>query len=204
MGLRLVVHDVTGHGSSWLQPGLTASWQVGARLYRHYPSATRASAAFGATSWQDALAWLCSVEPDDVIDEVQYWGHGLPGRIFVGGDVLTSQTLRSDHALADDVDAFVARLSGPQALVWFRTCGAFAGVDGHAFASSCARRFGCRIAGHTHIIGPLQSGLHTVTSSSPPTWSTSEGTDARGALLPSSWSANHTITCLHGRIPAGW
>jgi hypothetical protein len=204
MGLRLVVHDATGHGGSWLQPGLTASWQVGARLYQHYPPAWRADAVFGATTWQDALAWLCSVHPGAPIDEVQYWGHGLPGRIFIGTDVLTTRTLEAAHPLRDDVDAFVARLSGPQALVWFRTCGAFGGEAGQAFANACAARFGCVTAGHTHIIGPLQSGLHTVSPTSPANWPVSEGQTAGGGLKQSSPLSPHTITCLQGSIPAGW
>lgn len=204
MGLRLVVWDATGHGAARVQPALTASWRYGVKLYGLRPSSTRVDATFGATCWQDAFAWLCSVRPGERIDEVQYWGHGLPGRVLIATDVLTSMSLAPGAPLAADVDAFVARLSGPQALVWFRTCGAFGGAVGHAFAAACASRFGCRVAGHTFIIGPLQSGLHTVSPSSPPSWPLTEGQGAAGALLSSSPSAPNTISCLHGAIPAGW
>lgn len=204
MGLRLVVWDATGYGSAWVQPALTASWRVGVKLYGLRPTATRVDATFGATSWQDALAWLCSVRPGEPIDEVQYWGHGLPGRVLVAKDALTTAGLAPGAPLHDDLDAFAARLSGPAALVWFRTCGAFGGAAGHAFAAACADRFGCRVAGHTFVIGPLQSGLHTATKTSPPSWPLNEGQGPGGGLLPSSPSAPHTISCLHGAIPAGW
>jgi hypothetical protein len=204
MGLRLVVFDATGHGTSWLQAPLTASWRYGSVVYGMRPRPTRVDASFGATCWQDALAWLCSVHPNEVIDEVQYWGHGLPGRVFLGTDRLDRDSLAHVGLLAEDVDAFRARLCGPEALVWFRTCGAFGGEAGQAFAAACAERFGCRVGGHTFVIGPLQSGLHTVTPTTAPTWSTTEGQDDAGRLLASSWSAPHTITCLHGAIPSGW
>jgi hypothetical protein len=204
MGLRLVVWDATGRGSASIQPALTASWRYGVKLYGLRPPSTRVDASFGASSWQDAFAWLCSVRPGEPIDEVQYWGHGLPGRVLIGADLLNAASLAPGAPLEDDVDAFVARLRGPDALVWFRTCGAFGGAAGHTFAAACAARFGCRVAGHTFVIGPLQSGLHTVTPTSPPSWPLDEGQGPGGALLPSTPTAPHTITCLHGAIPAGW
>jgi hypothetical protein len=122
---------------------------------------------------------------------------------MVGTDVLDAASLAPGAPLFDDLAAFVARLRGPDALVWFRTCGAFGGAAGHAFAIACAARFGCRVGGHTFVIGPLQSGLHTVTPTLPPSWPLDEGQNGHG-LLPSTPMAPHTITCLHGAIPAGW
>lgn len=202
MGLRLVVYDASGHGRAVVQPLLTGSWRVGVALYRHYPAAMRVDATFGATSWTDAVAWLASVRPDEGIDEIQYWGHGLPGRLFVARDVLTAQQLTSS-ALADDWRAVAARLS-PSSLLWWRTCSAFAGQAGHTLATTMAAFFNCRVAAHTYVIGPLQSGLHSVTPSRPPTWSIDEGFGVDGKLLPSKPWAAHTITCLHGALPANW
>jgi hypothetical protein len=204
MGLRLLVFDATGYGASWMQGPLSASWRYGADLYKRRPVKTRVDASFGATCWQDAFAWLASVQPKEAIDEVQYWGHGLPGCVFIGADRLDRERFARRDPLADDLDAVVARLRGPGALVWLRTCGAFGGEAGQAFAVACAERFGCRVGGHTFVIGPLQSGLHTVSQTTSPRWPAHEGQSEAGGLLPSSWSAPHTITCLHGAIPAGW
>ena len=202
MGLRLVVYDATGHGRSWFQPLLTASWRVGSGLYRHYPHATRVDAIYGATSWTDAVAWLASVQPGVAVDEIQYWGHGLPGRVFIAGDVLTSSSLAAGP-LAEDWRAVAARLSSAS-LVWFRTCGAFGGPAGQAFATTTARFFDCRVAGHTFVIGPVQSGLHSLTPTTSPSWSVEEGQTTAGGLRGSSpWSPN-TISFLHGAVPAGW
>ena len=202
MGLRLAVFDATGHGGHWFQPFLTTSWRVGGGLYRHYPQALRVDATFGATSWTDAAAWLASVSPTAPIDEIQYWGHGLPGRLFVAADVLDADAL-TRGPLADDWRAVAARLS-PSSLVWFRTCGAFGGEAGHAFAKTAARVFGCRVAGHTYVIGPLQSGMHSVTPTTVPAWSKTEGQGQGGRLLGSSLRAPNTISFLHGAVPAGW
>ncbi len=203
MGLRLIVYDATGHGSARIQPALTASWIAGVELYRRYPRTLRADAAFGAHSWTEALAWLCSVEPKQRIDEIQYWGHGLPGRVMIARDVFDTTCFADDSAHAADVDALAFRLH-QESLVWWRTCGAFAGKAGHAFAVAGAARFGCRVAGHTFVIGPLQSGLHSLTPGVTPSWSPSEGLSPTGALLPSTTTAPNTITALHGRVPAGF
>jgi hypothetical protein len=203
MGLRLIVYDATGHGRAPVQPLLTASWVAGVELYRRYPRMLRADASFGASSWTDALAWLCSVQPDERIDEIQYWGHGLPGRVMIAADVFGVDSLAGTSPHAADLDALAYRLH-QDSLVWLRTCGAFAGDVGHAFAVALAARFGCRVAGHTFVIGPLQSGLHTLKPGQKPGWSTTEGLTPQGALLPSSTTAPNTISALHGRIPAGY
>jgi hypothetical protein len=64
--------------------------------------------------------------------------------------------------------------------------------------------FNCRVAGHTYVIGPLQSGLHSVTPTQPPTWSMAEGFAADGSSLTSTPWAPNTITCLHGAVPSTW
>jgi len=199
-GLRLVVYDATGHGGSWFQPYLTASWRVGVGLYAHYPHAQRVDASFGARSWQEAFAWLASVQPRARVREVQYWGHGLPGRVLIARDTLDADTLANEHK--DDVAAVRARLSD-DALIWLRTCSAFAGARGHAYARALADAFGCRVAGHTFVIGPLQSGLRTLRPAETPSWSTTEGLDGE-RLRPSSPIAPRTITCLQGSVPHDW
>lgn len=215
--MHLLVYDATGRGP-WYQTGLTASWRAGATLYRKVYGV---DAVYAATSWEDAFAWLCSVEPGARISSVQYWGHGFFGRAYVGADVLDERAFAVDHPRHGDLVAFRQRLSGEGALLWFRTCSTFGAPRGLAFAARTATFLGCRAAGHTHVIGPLQSGLHSIAPSTTPSWSPDEGVSpalrrragrpedqggygAEHASLPSSWTAPHTITCLHGRVPEGW
>lgn len=211
-GLRLVVYDATGHGSARVQPLLTASWRVGGALHRRHPRFP-VDDVFGARSWSEALAWLCSVRPGAPIAEVQFWGHGLPGRVFVGRDALDERSFvaaaagdgRADRH--EDLRALRARLDGPDALVWWRTCSAFGGRRGHAFAAAVADFFGCRAAGHTYVIGPWQSGLHSLAAGGRPTWDRHEGVSGDDEDAPSLTStplAPNTIHCLRGAIPVGW
>ncbi len=203
-GLRVVVWDDTGAGSAPWQGLLTRSWRVGSALYRRRRN-DRVDAAFGARSFADALAWLCSVQPHRRISEVQFWGHGLFGRVFVGGDALDERTVGGAHHA--DLVALRSRLVGPEALVWLRTCSAFGGRRGQAFARTLSAVVGCRVAGHTHVIGPLQSGLHSLAPGGTPHWPVDEGVrggDEARPALPSTWRAPHTVTCLAGRVPTGW
>lgn len=209
--MHLVVYDATGHGKAPVQPLLTASWRWGSALYRHHPQ-TRVDGRYGATSWEDALAWLCSVEPTERISSIQYWGHGLFGRVLIGDDVLDASAFVAGHARNEDLVTLRGRLRGENSLLWFRTCATFGGHRGHDFARTVSRFLGCRVAGHTHVIGPLQSGLHSLRAGDEPRWSVDEGIpaefvgndDAAKTALPSSLLASHTVTCLHSAVPDGW
>ena len=89
-------------------------------------------------------------------------------------------------------------LPGGDALFWFRTCETFAGAEGHAFARAWTRFFRARAAGHTFIIGPLQSGLHVLAPGEEPSWPEDEG-----GHVWSSPRAPSTITFLHGTVRPG-
>ena len=205
--LRLMVFDRTCAGPRMLGaplPGLTWSWKIGARLYRQLG---RLDLAFGAASWAEALAWLRTVEARRPIAEIQIWSHGHWGRVLMQGDGLTTSSLAPSHAHHEALTAIRDRLTGPEALWWFRTCETFGRPEGHDFARAWTRFFACRAAGHTHIIGPWQSGLHSLRAGEEPRWSVTEGVreDVPGGTT-AAWSgasAPNTITCLHGSIPAG-
>ena len=207
-GLRLMVYDRTFVGRPGTQHGLTASWIGGALLYR---GLGRFDHTYGASSWADALAWLALVGGSAPVAEIQFWGHGRAGCAFIARDRLDAAAVTSlEHPLHAPLLAVSARLSGPHALWWFRTCESFGTARGHTFARAWTSFFGCRAAGHTYVIGPLQSGLHTLAPREIPRWSITEGqrpgapADGSGTALMSSWGAPHTITCLHGSIPAGY
>lgn len=200
MPLRLLVYDRT-----CVRSGLTASWVAGAALYA---ALGRLDAATGASSWSEALDWLLAVRPDQPVVEIQFWGHGRWGRALIDVDVLDASALRPGHPLAGRLTELRRRLS-PGALWWFRTCETFGAIPGHRFARAFAEHQGVAVAGHTYVIGPLQSGLHRLLPGAAPHWSPEEGlvegtptTPVRAAV--SRWSAPNTLTCLHGSIPAGW
>lgn len=183
--------------------GLTVPWAAGSYLYRGLGRIDRAK---GVASWGEALAWLAAI--DQKIDEVQYWGHGQWGRVLVGDERLSAASLRAEHEHHAGLTALRARLA-PGALVWFRTCSAFGARAGIAFAEALADFLGARVAGHTHVIGFHQSGLHGLVPGARADWDPAEGLakgtpeapeDARGSR---PW-ATRTITCLHGAVPAPW
>jgi hypothetical protein len=210
-GLRLLVYDRTCAGApGWLaRPGLTTAWTAGSWLYR---GLGRIDAAFGADSWDQALAWLAragdGADRGRPIAEVQYWGHGKWGRVLVDKDPLAAGDLRPDHRRASAIDALRERLA-PHALFWLRTCEAFGAHAGHDFAMRLADRLGVRVAGHTYIIAVQQSGLHGLLPGHRPDWPADEGLKSGTPEAPteahwSSRSAPRTITCFHGAIPDGW
>ena len=205
-GLRLMVYDRTCRGR-WGRPGLTHAWWAGSALYR---SLGRFDAVKGVASWDEAWDWLGSVRHDQPIAEVQYWGHGKWGAARVGRQVFDGTALQRGHAFAPGLarlrDRFVDNAAG---LFWFRTCETFGATAGHQFARDLSDSLGSRVAGHTYIIGHVQSGLHTLAPGQAVTWSDSEGLREGKPSAPKRayWSriwAPNTITCLRGTIPQGY
>jgi hypothetical protein len=202
--LRLLIYDRTCRGPRGL-PGLSHTWAAGKHLYA---GLGRLDAGFGAAGWDEALAWLGDHGGDARIAEIQYWGHGNRGNVRLGGDVLDRRALQPGHPLQPALARVRDRLlPGNQGLWWFRTCETFGTAAGHDFAADWTDFFGCRAAGHTHLIGFWQSGLHALLPGARPHWSVEEGVrpGPAGAVAAASRpGAPNTITCLHGRVPAGF
>ncbi len=181
--------------------GLTIPWTAGSGVYR---ALGRIDRSRGVASWAEAFVWLATLE--EPISEIQYWGHGKWGSANVGEERFSVGSLLRDHPHRPLLDAVRTRLV-PDALVWFRTCetvGARAGIE---FAETLAESLGARVAGHTHIIGFHQSGLHGLAPGQRATWAPDEGL-AEGtpeAPVRGAWSrrrAPNTVTCFAGRVPA--
>jgi hypothetical protein len=200
-----MIYDDSCRGSSTL-PGLTHSWLAGGWLYR---GLGRLDACRGVRSWEEGLDWLASFRGGRPIAEIQFWGHGKWGCALVDGVPLDARALSRTHHLHDRLVAIRRRLAGPQALWWFRTCETFGAHRGHDFARRWTSFFDCRAAGHTFIIGPWQSGLHSLAPGAEPDWSADEGLadgtpDDPAEALWSGPLEPRTITCLSGSIPEGW
>lgn len=202
-----MVYDRTARGPGPL-PGLGATWWTGARLYR---ALGRLDGWCGAASWPEALGWLAAIRPGRPIAEIQFWGHGKWGCAMIDRRPLDASALDPAHPAHPALSRIRARMVGPEALWWFRTCETFGAHPGHAFARAWTRFFGCRAAGHTYVIHLAQSGLHSLAPGAEPGWSLDEGLPPGtepGALpakaMWSTLSAPNTITCFHGRVPDGF
>jgi hypothetical protein len=219
--LRLVVYDPTDDlpvtrwlgarlspnpdGTSSGGPGLSPVWYAGTLLHRLTGAA---DAAVGARSWNEALTWATSVaeERSRPIGSLQVWGHGGWGFMRLGDTRLDEPSLQPHHALAPVLDAFRAHLAGPEAVLWLRCCSAFGATAGRQFAVAASRRLQCRVAGHTYIIGPFQSGTHSVRPGQEPAWDPTEGVncDAQGKASSPKWSSPcepATVSCLRLGLP---
>lgn len=194
--IRVMFYDK----SKWAGEVLSSTWFAGGRLYKTFRSL---DFCIGVDCWEDAFDWLLSVEKDKKISMIQFWGHGSPGNIFINNEQINTGIIRKDNVYHERALKLKDRLSD-DAVIWLRSCGVFAGPSGHYFAKRWAKFFDCTIAGHTFIVGPFQSGLHTIKPNEEPTWDLKEGFDKQGNLLISKlWSPN-TIFCLRGDIPKGW
>jgi len=201
--LRLVIYDATQRTRPPRALGL--SWQYGTHLYR---ALGRVDAAFGARSFEEAFAWLVSHQHARAIGELQFWGHGKWGSLFIDREPLNRDLLSPGHRHHAAFRAVRERLAD-DALLWFRTCETLGARPGKDFAAALADATGARVAGHTFVIGFYQSGLHCLRPGVAPHWSDTEGV-ARGSAaqpelaLNSSPTAPNTVTCLTGRIPDGF
>ena len=201
-GLRLILFDRTCVNGAGL--GLSRAWSSGSRLYSLL---RRSDGAYGARNFADGLAWASSFRPSERIAELQFWGHGKWGRIFIAKESLDRGALAAGHhhlALC----ALRERLL-PNALVWFRTCETFGAAAGHDFARAWTDFFGMQ-GGGPH----LRDRVLAERSASPSARRRAiveqgrrfdPGSAQRPERAAISWPGRpNTITCLQGRVPEGW
>ena len=186
-----------------LRSGMARSWFANGGLYRNLRTL---DAAKGFDAWEDALGWLATYSSGQKIAEVQFWGHGSPGHVWMNGQILTAHSFFGHHGPA--LRRLTHRLL-PGSTVWLRTSGTFAGEAGHEFAQVWSQALECRVAGHTFDLGFFQSGLHAVTPDEVPQWplteGIAEGTPVKPIVLRKSmpWCVN-TLTCLSSAVPPRW
>ena len=187
-----------------LELGLSTSWWAGGKLFR---TLRRLDHMRGFNNWPSALRWIADLEPTRPIKEIQFWGHGSPGKVWILQKAMTALAFKyAPHR--DPLMRIKTRLTD-ESLIWFRTCSTFCGTRGQAFAQTWADNMGCRIAAHTYIIGPFQSGLHSVGPGEKPMWPDTEGI-AEGTpdrILKARWSmpwSPNTIFALQSHKPRKW
>lgn len=198
-GKRVMVYDATEENFL-----LGASWWWGAKLYR---ARGDVDAYKGVRSFEEMVRWLLSLNTD--LSEVQFWGHGWFGFFAIAKRWISARVLdpKDDRGLYPLLVDLRSRFVGDDALWWFRTCSTFGGEMGHEFAKEWANFFEMTVAGHTHIIGPWQSGLHTLGVDEEPGWDAREGWTGSPSKPKGKhsfpWVPN-TIFATQGDIPAGW
>jgi len=149
--------------------GLTQEWTVGGKLYRALRWIDKCK---GFSSWDDALAWIDSIGQKETIEQIQVWGHGSPGKSWIGKQYLGFTAFEFEHS---EVLKSIASNMTQDGVIWFRNCGVFSGKPGHRFAKAWANNMGCTIAAHTYIIGLWQAGLNTCKPGEEPSWPLDEG-----------------------------
>ena len=186
--MRLTIYD-KAPGDRLTDHALAFWWMVGCWIQKLFG---QVDDYYGATSWDDAKQWLMS-KPGPFMS-VQYWGHGLPGTVYLAG-----------KPVGWDQWLLLKPKMLPTSLLWFRICSSFQGRMGYQLSQTLADGLGCTIAGHTRIIGFVQGGLHTRKPNTQPSWPQSE------AEFPTSWYAesglqwgNNSIFCFQTKIPDGW
>jgi hypothetical protein len=187
--MRVTIYDkLPGH--SFMQRCLGFSWFLGCWFQKLIGKVDK---YYGASSWADAIDWLKAQQPA-LLTNIQYWGHGRPGKVMLAGRYLDIGTM---VALKPCV--------APNTIIWFRTCSTFQGVPGHEFSSTLSNLLGCVVAGHTRVIGLFQGGLHTRRAGAPASWPTTEGEFKENILSNNGliWG-NNTIFCLTTDVPKGW
>lgn len=216
-GLRLVVFDrtdaflpatrvATGYaedGTARGRFGLAPWWRIGGGLHALARRAQGAPVAVrGVSSWPEAVAFAADASRTRglPIAELQAWGHGGWGFMDLG-------STRLDRERLSELDALRGLLA-PDALVWLRCCSAFGAPRGRAFARALADRLEARVAGHTYVIGALQSGTHSVVPGEAPSWPEDEGLVVRDRVAVAAKGSGprepRTIGCLRLDLPPGW
>lgn len=184
--MKVIIYDAKP-GSGFGQWLLMMSWAIGSKLQKLFGFVDD---VYGAESWTAAGLWLKDRSTE--YSQIQYWGHGSPGNVWLNG-----RTMDWDFFLP------IKNKLTRNSLIWFRTCSTFQGKRGHMLATHLANSLNCVVAGHTRVIGLLQGGLHTLAPMNLPSWPLEEGEPK--SKIPSYllWGPN-TITCFQTKIPEGW
>lgn len=212
--IRVMIYDDSTLRDGWdgfKEDGLALSWKWGDKLYRMFGGF---DVSFGAQNINEALDYLVELSEKEKISQIQFWCHGWPGRLYLGDSYLDERSFYRNRETAKKISLISERMTD-DGLFWFRACSTFAGEAGQTFAKRFVELINNdntarRAAGHTYIIGMLQSGLYTLGKNEEPGWDVNEGLVAGESVsFPQKlqWSnlfRPNTILFLRGAIPKGW
>jgi len=148
--------------------GLT--WVAGAALFTAIGKADLALSVDSVEDFVDCLESLFQEYGAKSIDQIQYWGHGGPGKFVIGSEKIKANS-------SPKIFSVIKEVMRPNGIFWLRTCASFQGAIGKDFAKMLADTLGCRVAAHTYNIGVFHSGRHILAPGETPTWSEYEGSE---------------------------
>lgn len=70
---------------------LRLTWRVGHLI----SSSHRFTHRLYVHSWDEAMEQLCDIGQREKLSELQFWGHGAPGRVFIGHHALDTSYVQS-------------------------------------------------------------------------------------------------------------
>jgi hypothetical protein len=158
-GARVLLVDASAYDP------LRLTWRVGHLI----SSSQRFTHRLYVHSWDEAMQRLCAIAAEEKLSELQFWGHGAPGRVLIGHHALDAAYLQSS-ALFQRWVAMEPFRSSPSPLVWFRTCETMRGDAGRSLAELLCGLLRCRVAGYTQYIHVLQRGLVVASPTEPARW----------------------------------
>ena len=161
---------------------------------------TQANLVMGASNWDDAITKIIDActsikRNGKPLGVIQFWGHGMPGVPMMGEHRL------SYPAFKDNSSSLYARLCqmrdliSPATYLWFRCSSFFSGEMGRNAVEHFTNFFRCKLVGHTHKIGFIQSGCYVVDIKDKPRWPV---TDAAQSFFyePNTILATNFFPCV--------
>lgn len=148
------------------------SWKLGSRIFKSHFTHTLA-----ASSWQEVIDYFHRLPEGTRFNEVQFWGHGAPGKALVGGEPAGDAVWLSMRPYLHDLS-----------IVWLRVCSFAQGVRGSNAMCRVAGLLECRVIAHTHIIGnwASHSGTQGIRPGEVPQWAEADGVGDDGKFLTSA------------------
>lgn len=174
MTKKLLIYD----SSDKTFVGLT--WKIGALLARFY-----FDKIISAESWSDFELKIKSL--DSKYDEVQFWGHGSPGFIYINN---YSSKKAGWETLRD--------ILNNHAVVWLRVCSFAAGELGKRYMENTSDLLAAKLISNSYSIGQwgCQSGLRAISPGETALWPDLEGFNPNGSYTNSApWKTN-TVSAL--------
>eukprot|EP01084_Bolivina_argentea_P046073 84825_1 len=158
-GSQILIYDASDPSSSsskknkkkqkWLQ----GAWAVAATIRTDYHR------KFAAKSWDWAFKQIGEIAQNHDIQWIEFWGHGSPGKAYIGDDVLDVNRFISLCQKYNIKSSDMVRGTWCTPLVWFRTCSSAQGAVGKQFLKGIANHLNVYAYGHCKKIDVSHMGV---------------------------------------------